>query len=157
MNLIRHDLMLDMAGIPETHDILKKISFHPKVNFLGVVGREKIKEILGSSLIGIVTLHPTPNHVESYPVKMFEYMAAGIPIVASDFTLWKDIITTVDCGICVDPRNPQKIAEAVTWLYENPTDAKKMGENGKKAIITKYNWETESEKLFDLYSELSIK
>lgn len=156
MSIIHHDFTLEIAGMPETPDILKKINDHSKVNFMGFVEREKIKEILRSSRIGIVTLYPSPNHIESYPVKMFEYMAAGIPVVASDFPLWKDIITKHECGICVDPRDPQKIAEAISYLLENPSEACRMGINGRNIINQKYNWESESEKLINLYSELLV-
>jgi len=51
----------------------------------------------------MVTLHPTPNHLESLPIKMFEYMAAGLPVIASDFPVWRDIVDRFQCGLLVDP------------------------------------------------------
>jgi glycosyltransferase involved in cell wall biosynthesis len=121
------------------------------VKFLGYLNREDVNKILSESKVGLVTLHPIPNYLESLPVKMFEYMSAGIPVVASDFPLWKEIIEGNKCGICVDPLNPKEIAKAVNYIIDNPKEAQKMGENGKKAVENKYNWKIEEKKLLNLY------
>jgi len=60
-----------------------------------------------------------------------------------------------DCGICVDSLKPRKIAKAIEYLIEHPEEAKKMGENGRKAVLEKYNWENESKKLLKIYKNLS--
>jgi glycosyltransferase involved in cell wall biosynthesis len=120
----------------------------------GFVGRNEISDILKRSKAGIVTLHKIPNYTEALPVKMFEYMAAGIPVIASDIPLWQSIIDDAKCGICVDPYNPQKIAEAIRYIIANPKEAERMGQNGKKAVIEKYNWATQEQKLFKVYEEL---
>ena len=82
-------------------------------------------------------------------------MAAGLPIIASNFSLWKEIIEGNHCGICVNPLDPKEIARAIEYLIEHPEEAKKMGENGRKAVLEKYNWENESKKLLDVYKGLS--
>lgn len=125
-----------------------------KVDFKGFVDRDEIREILSDSKLGLVTLHPIINYIDALPVKMFEYMAAGIPVVSSDIELWKEIVETNKCGICIDPLNPQEIAEAIEYIISNPKIAKEMGENGKKAVIEQYNWSIEEEKLFTLYQKV---
>ena len=120
----------------------------------GYLNRTDIIKILSESSIGIVTLLPTRNHLNSYPIKMFEYMAAGIPVIASDFPLWREVIEGNHCGVCVDPLNAGKIAEAITFLTENPRLSSSMGSNGRKAILEKYNWENEEKKLLHLYAQL---
>jgi len=87
-------------------------------------------------------------------LKLFEYMSAGIPVVASNFPLWKEIVEGNNCGICVDPLKPKEIADAIRYLLEHSEEAKEMGENGRKAVEEKYNWETESKKLLQIYREL---
>ncbi|MCK5028099.1 MAG: glycosyltransferase family 4 protein [Bacteroidales bacterium] len=125
-----------------------------KVDFLGFLNRKQIADNYSKSVAGIVTLLPTINYVESLPVKMFEYMAAGIPVVASNFPLWSKIINRINCGICVDPENPEEIGKAVDYLIDNPQESKTMGLNGRNAIIEEFNWQKEAEKLIDLYKDL---
>ena len=124
------------------------------VKELGQLNRREVAQILRKSVAGLVLFHPQPNHINAQPNKMFEYMSAGIPIIASNFPLWQEIIEENQCGICVDPLNPQAIAEAIQWFLEHPDEAKRMGENGRKAVEEKYNWEAEAEKLRSLYSKL---
>jgi glycosyltransferase involved in cell wall biosynthesis len=90
----------------------------------------------------------------AWPVKLFEYMAAGLPVVASNFPLWKEIVEGNRCGITVDPLDPKAIAQAIEYLLAHPEEARQMGENGRRAVEEKYNWEKEAEKLLALYKEL---
>jgi len=100
-------------------------------------------------------LHPTASYMEALPVKMFEYMSAGLPVIASDFPLWRQIINEAECGICVDPRDPSAIAQAIDRLVANSDEARRMGENGKRAVLSRYNWGVEEKKLLRLYESLS--
>ena len=125
-----------------------------KVNEYGFVDRSQVGEILARSMAGLVTFLPVPNHVDAQPNKMFEYMAAGVPVVASDFPLWREIVEGNHCGICVDPLDPRAIGQAVMRLVENQDMAGKMGKNGRQAIENKYNWSNEERKLFRLYEGL---
>ncbi|QSZ41442.1 glycosyltransferase [Sulfurimonas aquatica] len=125
-----------------------------RVNELGFVGREEIKKILQRSKVGLVTLHPIINYQDALPVKMFEYMVAGIPVVSSDVKLWKSIVDDANCGLCVNPLEPEEITNAIDYLISNDEVAKRMGENGKKAVIEKYNWRIEEKKLYELYESI---
>ena len=100
----------------ELRDILLNKKGWVNVKEYGFVGRNEIVEILSRSKIGMVTLHPTKAYLDSLPIKMFEYMAAGIPVIASDFPLWRSIIDKYKCGICVDPKNVEKISETINFL-----------------------------------------
>lgn len=121
---------------------------------LGFMNRTQVKETLATCKAGLVLLHPAENYVDAYPVKMFEYMAAGIPVIASDFPFWKEIINKHQCGICVDPFNIQAIAEAINYLLHHDNVAQQMGTNGRKAIETTFNWEQEEKKLITIYQQL---
>jgi glycosyltransferase involved in cell wall biosynthesis len=101
--------------------------------------------------IGIVCLHPVERYTMALPVKLFEYMAAGLPVIASNFPLWKDIVEGNNCGITVDPLDCKQISQAIDFLLMHPEEAKTMGENGRKAVLEKFNWKTESMRLTDLY------
>lgn len=87
------------------------------------------------------------------PAKLFEYMAAGIPVIASNFPLWIQILEGDRCGITVNPLDPRDIARGIQYFIDNPETAREMGENGKRAALGKYRWETESRKLIWLYEE----
>ena len=125
-----------------------------RVNQLGFVDRKAVRETLGRSVAGLVTFHPVPNHVDAQPNKMFEYMSAGVPVIASHFPLWKEIVEGNGCGLCVDPLDPAAIAEAIDFLVNNPDMARWMGENGRKAVMERYNWLSEEQKLFRFYERL---
>lgn len=125
-----------------------------KVKELGQINREEMAKTLAKSSAGLVLFHPLPNHIDAQPNKMFEYMSSGIPVIASNFPLWKEIIEGNNCGICVDPMKPKEIAEAINYILSNPDVVVEMGKNGKNAVEQKYNWETESKKLLDLYANL---
>lgn len=135
---------------------LKKMKGWSKVDFRGQVQRDEILKILKSSSIGMVTLHPTASYMEALPIKMFEYMSAGIPFVASNFSFWKQIINAENCGCVADPLNANEIAQSIQYLLDNPEKAKTMGSNGYKAFMTKYNWSIEEKKLIKFYERLTI-
>ena len=94
------------------------------------------------------------NYIDALPVKMFEYMQAGIPVIASDFPLWKEIIANNNCGICVNPLNPDEIIAAINKILNDNQTLIEMGKNGRKAIMENFNWQKEEEKLLLLYNEL---
>ncbi|WP_163099323.1 glycosyltransferase family 4 protein [Peribacillus alkalitolerans] len=135
-------------------DEVKKMSGFAYTDFLGFLNRGEVKDVLAKANMGLVLLHPEPRFVVSLPIKMFEYMSAGLPVIASNFPIWKDIVEANDCGLCVDPLNTDEIAEAIKSILTNPEKAQEMGRNGRKAVMDIYNWEKESEKLVQLYQSL---
>lgn len=152
------DVKLLLAGDFREKDVEAEVKTYNgwvRVEELGFVDREGVADIMSRSIAGLVTLHPIINYQDALPVKMFEYMAAGLPVIASNIKLWEEIIKDAKCGICVDPLNPKDIAEAIEYIMTHPLEAKKMGENGKKAVVQKYNWSIEEEKLFSVYKGLS--
>lgn len=145
-----------LAGNIET-DIAKSLKQMPswrQVDALGFVNRECVRVTMTCSMGGAVLFHPEPNHIDAQPNKMFEYMSAGIPVIASDFPLWREIVEGNECGICVDPLNTEEIAKAIEFIIENPAEAEQMGKNGRRAVEERYNWSMERKKLMDLYRKL---
>jgi glycosyltransferase involved in cell wall biosynthesis len=134
-----------------------EVKAHPGwgwVNELGFLDRAGVRDVMQRSVAGVVTFHPLPNHLDALPTKMFEYMSSGIPVIASNFPLWREIIEGNQCGLCVDPCAPKAIAAAVDYLVTNPEIAKTMGENGRNAVLEKYNWSTQATRLTDFYGEI---
>jgi len=127
------------------------------VEFLGWQNRGGVQDILSKSRIGLVVLHPMPNYWDGLPIKLFEYMAAGIPVVASDFPLWRRIVEDAGCGLLVNPLDPDAIAGAIDYLLSHPEEAEEMGKRGLRAVEEKYNWEREKEKLLVFYERFLEK
>lgn len=146
MNLVGH------FAEPAIEREVKTYQGWERVNQLGHLDRAGVRDVLSRSMAGLVTLLPIPSYLDSLPVKMFEYMAAGIPVIGSNFRQWRDIIEKGNCGVCVDPCDPRAIAEAIDQLVMNPELARRMGENGRRLVVEQYNWKTEAIKLFGLYS-----
>ncbi len=103
---------------------------------------------------GLAVLEPLPNYVTSYPTKMFEYMALGLPVIVSDFPLYARIIDRYRCGLTVDPTRPESIAEAMARLVRDPEEARSMGRRGRQAVLDVFNWAGEERKLLRFYAEL---
>ena len=125
-----------------------------RVEYTGWANRGRVSEILNSVRAGLVVLHPTPDYLNAYPTKIFEYMSVGLPVVASNFPVWRSIVDKAGCGLLVDPLDPSAIAEAIQWILDNPDEAELMGQRGREATETYYNWKTEEEKLVGLYKKL---
>jgi glycosyltransferase involved in cell wall biosynthesis len=153
------DLQFECLGRSEDSHRAELLAFQERHGLSGVRLRGQLPprecwKIMAECHIGLAVLKPDPNYVESYPTKMFEYMALGMPVVVSNFPLYRRIVESVACGICVDPLDPHAVAQAVRWLVEHPTEAKAMGARGRRAVEAKYNWSNEAEKLANFYNEL---
>lgn len=149
---------LRLAGPFASDQLLAELKTHPAwhlVDYLGVLSWERTLVEISQSDIGFVVLYPTPEYQESLPVKMFEYMTCGIPVVASDFPLWREIIGSAQCGLLVNPRDPEGIARATVELLRNPERARQMGESGRQAAAKHYTWGPEAERLIAFYARLT--
>jgi glycosyltransferase involved in cell wall biosynthesis len=133
---------------------MKALPGWTRVEPRGFQSRQQVAELLASSVMGLVLFLPEPNHINAQPNKLFEYMSAAVPVIASDFPLWREIVEGVGCGLLVDPLNPQAIADAITWLLTHPEEARAMGERGQKAVREKYNWALEETKLIAFYKQI---
>lgn len=134
------------------------LSKHPardRVTVTGWLSRAEMAPILATrGRVGLVLFLPVPNHTEALPNKLFEYMAWGLPVVASDFPAWRDILLTAGAGVVVDPAEPGDIARAVAAILEDKDTAEAMANAGPQAVRTMFGWEQEGARLVDLYSRL---
>ncbi len=125
-----------------------------QVEFLGQVGRAQVREVMARARAGLVTLLPMPSYLDSLPIKMFEYMSAELPVIASDFPLWRGIVKRHGCGVCVDPGDPAAIAQAIRALLASPQSVAQMGRAGRQAVLALYNWPRAERELLSLYRDL---
>lgn len=120
----------------------------------GWLDADDVAALLENVRVGLCVLQPLPNYVDSLPTKLFEYMAASLPVVASDFSPWKAIIDGAGCGLLVDPSDPTAIASAIERLLRDVDTAAEMGRRGRKAVLSQYTWEAEAAKLTALYDRM---
>jgi len=148
---------LVLAGEFTSSSLEQEIKALPEfslVDFRGFVDRDEAEKLMAQVKAGIIVLHPEPRYQVSYPNKLFEYMIAGIPVIASAFPLWSEIIQEAGCGVLVDPMNPMAIAGALLSVLGNPPEAQAMGARGHEAVEKKFRWENEKQKLLKLYESL---
>jgi len=143
---------LKLAGTCENDDIRNQS--HPNVEYIGMLDRKGVNDLYAESRVGLSILMPTANYINSLPIKMFEYMAAGLPVIASDFPVWRKVIEQSQCGTLVSPDDIQKITETIKMYIDDPESAQEEGKMGRAAVIEKYNWEVEGTRLLDFYRSL---
>lgn len=157
MEQVTQEAILNLVGaFSEPHveaDMRRSQGWH-NVRSCGVQDRDGVRKVMGRSMAGLVTFHPLPNHVDAQPNKMFEYMSAGIPVIASNFPLWKEVIEGNGCGICVDPMSPSEIASAIDRLLSDKKLAESMGANGVRAVNDRFNWGVEEARLLAYYKNI---
>lgn len=133
---------IDMKGLE------KNIKFYGRMPLLDGLKYSK------NAKIGLSILKPIGNYTRSYSTKIFEYMAMGLPVITSNFELYKNIVEKYKCGICVNPLDPQEIANAIIYIINNHSQAEDMGQNGRNVVLERYNWFMEKKKLFGVYENL---
>lgn len=138
-------------------DYLNKENMDRFISFVEPIPYPKIPLYIRSAKIGLVPLQTTDKYLKNIPTKLFEYMALGLPIVASDLPPIRQYVEDARCGILVKPADTAAHAEAILYLLNNPAEAMEMGKRGRQAFLTKYNWELEEKKLINFYKELLLK
>ncbi len=143
---LTEDVSLDVIGPVSNFNNDNK-----KIALLGTFPQRVAMEMASRYLAGLVTYLPEPNHVDALPNKLFEYMALGLPVIASDFPKWRSIVEDAGCGLLVNPNSPAEIAQAMQWMLENKMEAAEMGLRGRAAVLKKYSWFSEEKALLKLY------
>jgi len=154
------DFTLHIAGAFSPSELETEMRNQPgwhHVQYHGFADRKGVRKLLDQSMVGLVTLRPVKSFSEALPVKMFEYMAAGIPVIATDIPLWKSIIDDAQCGVTVNVFDEDQLRSTIEQLLHDPNRAEQLGKNGRKAVEEKYNWSIEEKKLLAFYESSSNK
>lgn len=155
------ELRYRFCGPCKEEGYLAKLRASPaweRVEYLGPIPQKEVPAFLASGSIGMAVLPRTIGSLKATGSlgvnKFFEEMAAGLPIICTDFTLWRDIVERWHCGICVEPDSVDEIAAAIQYLLDHPEEARRMGENGRRAVEEEFNWGAQEKKLLALYEEI---
>jgi glycosyltransferase involved in cell wall biosynthesis len=145
------ELKFKMGGKFSPPSLEKQVLDKYRIQYLGWIVYENLPSVLFDAQIGIIIPQPNPRYTTNYPVKLFEYMAAGLPVIASKFGESAFFVKECNGGLLVDPQNTEEVASAIKWLIDNPVEAEAMGKRGQEMIFKTYNWEVESNGLLELY------
>ncbi len=126
----------------------------PALEAPGWLDRTEVVDLLGTTRVGLVVFQPVENYIDAQPTKLFEYLASGVPVVASDFPVWRDIVGAVDAGLLVDPTDPAAVSAAIDTLLDDPERAGAMGQRGRAAVLERYMWDEQGARLVALYQRL---
>lgn len=152
-----------LCGIADTPYLqeLQALPAWERVRYLGRVPHGEVAALLAQSTVGMAVVSYSRNsdwkNGTMGNTKIFEEMLAGLPVVCTNFVLWREFVDRYHCGICIDPENPGEIASAVQYLLDHPEEARQMGENGRRAIKEEFNWGVEEKKLLALYDALAAE
>lgn len=126
------------------------------IQFLGILNRAEVAALLKKATIGLVTeLNIGQNNkIDILPTKTYEYMGSGLPVITAKSDYVDRMLEQYGFGISVDPENVDQIAQAIRYLLDHPEEARRMGENGRRAVKENFNWDVEEQKLLRLYEEL---
>ena len=151
---------LILAGQYSSEEYRRELEAMPEyscVEYLGYIGRQELAQVYARSSIGMSTILNVGQYasLDNFPTKVYEYMAAGLPVIVSDYPFMRRSVQQDDFGIAVDPVDVQAVAQAIGAILSDPQRAQQMGENGRQAVLQKYNWDIELKKLLELYDSLS--
>lgn len=150
--------LLVLRGYGELEESLKKIAedpaVYPNIYFAEPVPMKDLVQAASEADIGIISYLPTClNNELCSPNKIFEYMMAGLAVIASDLPVLRQIIGEGDIGSVFKAGDPKDIARVINELTEDEARLKKCRENSLK-LARKYSWENEGKKLMEVYKDL---
>jgi len=125
------------------------------VEFLNPVPKNKIFEYLQSSEVCIAILKPIELYKTTYPNKVFDYMAAGKPIILAIDGVIREVVESAGCGLFCEPGNPQAIANAILEMYNNRKDLEKIGKRGKVYLEQNFDRIMIAEKFIDMIEKIT--
>jgi glycosyltransferase involved in cell wall biosynthesis len=143
------------ADEAELRQLIVEFGLQQAVQVVGWVPFTELPRWFAQADVGLVPWHSREEFPPPIvPTKMFEYMAARLPVVASDRPVIRALLQDRDCGLLVEPGDAGALAEAIEQLLTHPAEARAMGQRGREAVEQHYRWETEGEKLVRLYGQL---
>lgn len=151
------DCELLLAGKFVSPDYEAKIKAHPayqRVRYLGILPHPDCFRWYAASDVGVVPSLPVLGYEFALPVKMFEFMCAGLPVVVPDFPPLRAIVQECACGLTFSPGDATSLARVLATLKSQPDQARRMGKNGRAAVNKIYNWHNEEKKLLKLYERI---
>jgi len=135
-------------------DRIRTLGFESNIELRGRIEHQEMADILRQARIGVCPLLPIPKFLHNIPVKVWEYWACGLPVVASDLPPIRPFFPQGKCGFRVKPDDPVELAAAIRWLLDHPQESAKMGAAGRRVIVERLNNAHEISKLARFYRRI---
>jgi glycosyltransferase involved in cell wall biosynthesis len=148
---------LDVAGGPYPDDALSVFDdavAAGRATVHGLLSPEAARDLLLDARVGIVVLQAGTAYEKVFSTKLFEYLAAGIPVVCSDFPVWREVIEPYGCARFVDPGDPDAVARAVAWYADHPGELARQGAAARRAAVEVFDWAREEPALLGVWAAL---
>jgi glycosyltransferase involved in cell wall biosynthesis len=121
------------------------------------VPHTEIHRYLGLSRIGLVPLQPEEKYKRNIPIKLFECMTCGLPVLAADLPSIRPYVEESGSGLLYDSTSPEALGEHVVKMLSDDGTLRRMGENGRVAVREKWNWDRMEARLLEAYDELDVQ
>lgn len=135
----------------ELAELIDEFKLHSNVILFPFIDYQSVFKFYNESKIGLIPWLPYEALKMKLPIKIFEYMAFGLPIIGSNFGQIKNYIEDENSGILVDPLKPDQISKAMIELLSNDKLYAKLSLNGREATLNKFNWDIEFKRLLGFY------
>lgn len=122
--------------------------------YLGVVPHEELAHEYAKANLGLILYNPVGQYGMATAVKLYEYMAAGLPVIVPDHGEWPLLIRRLKCGLAVDVSDTSAQVQAIDWVRSNPEEAMQMGRNGRQFALQNASWECAFKKLQLFYADM---
>ena len=151
-----HLVLLGAGGqARELADLAARHGVALRVHLADLVPSDELNVIAASANVGVSPIVGTSqNYRYSLPNKLFQYMAAGLPVVASNFPQVREVVEGSGAGLCVDTADPAALAAAIDTILADRGLAAEMGAAGRAAVEDRYNWDVAAETLLGVYARV---
>ena len=151
-----------LAGrVKESDGRILRMASRQGVRVAGWIENDLLPNFLRRASIGLALYSPAEASSKaqffsptSEPSKVYTYMSAGLPIVATDLPAIRALVSRENCGVLVPVGDADEIAYAISRLLNDEKARTSMGKRGRQAAEREYNWEIESKRLLSLYDRI---
>jgi len=133
---------------------IRELGLEDKITFTGGMDWYDAMQATVPATIGLCLLLPIPNYTTCLATKIIEYMMLGIPVLASDFDVWRPYVEDERAGMMADPTNIDEVVEVCQRMLSDRDELVAMGRRGMKAVREKYNWPAEFKTLLQCYNDI---
>jgi glycosyltransferase involved in cell wall biosynthesis len=145
---------IDMQLLQRANRTIAENGLEENIEIIGAVSHIEVINYMFASKIGLVPLLPTRKFLQSIPIKQFEYMACGIPVLGANLPMIASYINAYKCGKLFDSTSVEALAKGVMDMLRDEAEWQRMSEAGKTATRERWNWDRMEEKLFQVYEGL---